>query len=255
MIKHVAFVLSLTSISVFANSTIDSMNSVPDVKNESKKGFHGQVGLGAINKSEYLGSDDSETIAVPLINVSYNDTFYFKLNRLGAWFYKNNQGFRVGGVITTQGGYDKEDLPKNYQLFDRDSTTLIGVNAQYKRGMFSAEAGFLLGTGDNAKDDEGSEGGKLYVQAGYTFVATSQYTLTGTVKIENWNEDLVEYYCGNKDSAMNVTAGVIGTYNINKKWTLIGAATVTSMGDEITDSPIVVNDSSNMLLIGATYSF
>ncbi len=255
MIKYAALALSLTSISVFASSTIDSMNSVPDVRNESKKGFHGQVGLGVINKSEYLGADDSETIAVPLINVSYNDTFYFKLNRLGAWFYKNNQGFRVGGVITTQGGYDKEDLPKNYQLFDRDNTTLIGINAQYRKGLFSAETGYLVGTGDNTKDDKGSEGGKFYAQASYTFLATSQYTLTGTVKVENWDEDLVEYYYGNKDAAMNVTAGIIGTYNINRKWTLLGAVTVTSVGDEIADSPISVDDSANMLLIGATYSF
>ena len=161
MIKYAALALSLASVSVCANSTIDSMSNIPDIKNESKKGFHGQVGLGVINKAEYLGSKNSETLAVPLINVSYNDTFYIKLNRLGAWFYKNNQGFRVGGVITMQGGYEKEDLPKNYQLFDRENTTLIGVNARYQKGMFSTEAGFLVGTGDNNKDDEGSEGGKF----------------------------------------------------------------------------------------------
>ena len=74
--------------------------------------------------------------------MSYNDTFYIKLNRLGAWFYKNDQGFRIGGVITMQCGYDKKKLPKNYHLFDRESTTLVGVNARYQKGIFSAEASF-----------------------------------------------------------------------------------------------------------------
>ena len=39
MIKYTALALSLVSVSISANSTIDSMNNIPDVKNESKKGF------------------------------------------------------------------------------------------------------------------------------------------------------------------------------------------------------------------------
>lgn len=256
MIKYAALALSLASVSAFATSTVGSMNSVPDVNSDSKKGFHGQIGLGAASMPEYIGAKDSETVGVPLINVSYNDTFYFKFNRLGAWFYKNDNGFRVGGVLTRQAGYDKGDLPTSLKFIgDRDDTMLVGINAAYKKGMFSAEAGFLAGTGDNKKTDEGSEGGKFYVQAGYTFLATPKYTLTGMVKLENWDEDLVQYYYGAKDASTNVTVGLVGTYKLTNKWTLLGAVTATSLGDEIADSPIVEEDSSNMVLIGATYSF
>ena len=113
----------------------------------------------------------------------------------------------------------------------------------------------MVGTGDNNKDDEGSEGVKAYVQASYTFLATRQYSLTGTIKVENWNEDLVEYYYGNKDSAMNISAGVLGTYKINKKWTLLGAATEVSIGDKIIESAIFVNSFSSMIVPGVTHSF
>jgi outer membrane scaffolding protein for murein synthesis (MipA/OmpV family) len=256
MIKYAALALSLVSVTVFANSTLGSMSNLPDVKNEAKKGFHGQVGLGLANVSEYIGGKDTENIVIPLINVNYNDTFYIKFNRLGAWFYKNDNGIRVGGVLTRQAGYNKGDLPDNLtNRVGKEDTTLVGINAQYKKGMFSAEAGFLMGTGDNGKDDEGSEGGKFYVEAGYTFLATPQYTLTGLVKFSKWDEDIVEYYYGTKHASTNVTVGLVGTYKLSDKWTMLGSVTSTSLGDEIADSAIAEDDSSNMILLGATYSF
>jgi len=256
MIKYIALAISLVSVSALANSTLDSMSNLPDVKGEANKGFHGQVGLGLANMPEYIGSNNTENIAVPLINVNYNDTFYIKFNRLGAWFYKNDNGFRVGGVLTRQAGYDKGELPQNLtNRMGKEDTTLVGINAQYKKGMFSAEAGFLAGMGDNGKNDEGSDGGKFYAQAGYTFLATPQYTLTGMVKIAKWDEDIVEYYYGTKHASTNVTLGLVGTYKVNDKWTVLGMATTTSLGDEIADSAITEDDSSNMILIGATYSF
>ncbi len=256
MIKYAALAFSLVSVPVFANSTLSSMSNVPDVKSEAKKGFNGQVGLGLTNVSEYIGAKNTESIFVPLVNVNYNDTFYIKFNRLGAWFYKSDNGFRVGGVLTRQAGYDKNELPDNLiNKVRKEDTTLVGVNAQYKKGKFSAEAGFLMGTGDNGKNNEGSEGEKFYAQAGYTFLATAQYTLTGMVKLEKWDEDLVEYYYDTKETSTNVTVGLVGTYKLNDKWTMLGAVTATSLGDEIADSAIAEDDSSNMILLGATYSF
>ena len=256
MIKYAALALSLISVSVLANSTLGSMSNVPDVKNEAKKGLHGQVGLGFANMSEYIGAKNTENIFVPLLNVSYNDTFYIKFNRLGAWFYKSDNGFRVGGVLTIQAGYDKSELPDNLiNKIGKEDTTLVGINAQYKKGMFTAEAGFLTGTGDNGKNNEGSEGGKFYAQAGYTFLATPQYTLTGMVKLAKWDEDLVEYYYDTKNASTNVTVGLVGTYKLTDKWTMLGAVTATSLGDEIVDSAMVEDDSANMILVGATYSF
>jgi len=256
MFKYAVLALSLVSVSVFADSTLGSMSNLPDVKSEAKRGLHGQVGLGLANTSEYIGAKNTENIFVPLLNVNYNDTFYIKFNRLGAWFYKSDNGFRVGGLLTRQAGYDKNELPDNLiSKVGKEDTTLVGINAQYKKGLFTAEAGFLTGTGDNGNNDEGSEGGKLYAQAHYTFLATSQYTLTGTVKVSKWDKELVEYYYDSKGASTNFTVGLVGTYKLTDKWTMLGAVTATSLGDEITDSAIGEDDSSSMILIGATYSF
>ncbi|NMP30289.1 MipA/OmpV family protein [Thalassotalea sp. M1531] len=250
MIKYITLALGLASASAFAASTVGEMSEIPSTAAESKKGFHGQIGLGVANLPEYVGGDETESIALPLINVSYNDRFYFKFNKLGGWFYKSDKGFRVGGLITTHRGYDAKDIPDTYNwVGDRDDSIMAGVNVVYRRGKFASEVGYLSDVSDE------SDGAKFYVQASYTFLANRTYTLTAMGKIESQDEDLVGYYYGNNESATNATIGLIGTYKLSDRWSLLGAVTATSLGDEIADSPIVEDDSYNMALVGATYSF
>lgn len=264
MIKYLTLALGLASTAAMATSTIGATTKIPDVKSESKQGFHGQIGLAAASVPEYIGGKDNETRGLPLINVSYNDRFYFKYNRLGAWIYKNDS-FRVGGMITAHAGYDKSDLPSDLRdnlYFDREDSTMAGINAAFKKGMFSAEVAFLTDVSDE------SEGSKFTAQAGYTFFANAKATGTVIAKVENMDDDMASYYysafadgatVGNPvyeaEGTTNFTLGVVGTYRINQKWTAIGAVTATSLGDEIGDSPIVEDDSYNMVLVGATYSF
>lgn len=253
MIKYTALALALASTSAMAN-----LDSIPDVENGAKKGFHGSVGIAVASMPEYVGGDDAETTALPLINVSYNDTFYFKYNRLGAWAYKGDNGFRVGGVITQHKGWESSDgdLLENYK--DRDASTMAGVNVAYAKGMFNSEAGYVVDVSDE------SDGAKFYAQATYTMLATPKYTLSIVAKVEALDDDLTEYYYSGfnednsiyvADAATNVTLGLIGTYNINKKWKVIAAVTATSLDDEIADSPLVEEDTHNIALIGASYSF
>jgi outer membrane protein len=264
MIKYAALALSLASVSALASSTLGSMESVPDVANDSKQGFHGQVGLAVASMPEYVGGEDAEGTGIPLINVSYNDRFYFKFNRLGAWVYKGDNGFRVGGVITTHQGWESSDGDALKGRTDREDTTMVGINAEYKKGMFTAEVGFLQGMGDEDDYDDGSDGGKFYVQASYTIIAKPKYTLTLAAKVESLDDDMASYYYSGiksdnsvyiADATSNVTLAAIGTYKLTPKWTLMGAVTATSLGDEIADSPVAEDDTYNMVLLGATYSF
>lgn len=257
MFKYAALALSLAAVPAMA-STLGDMDSIPDVNNKAKQGFHGQVGLAVASMPEYMGGDDAETTGVPLINVSYNDTFYFKYNRLGAWAYKADNGFRVGGVIMQHKGWESGDGDLLDEYKDRDPSTMAGINAAYKTGMFSSEFGYVSDISDE------SEGAKFYAQASYTMLATPKYSLTVAAKVEALDEDLVKYYySGNEangdryyaDSTTNVTLALIGTYNISEKWKVIAAVSATSLGDEIEDSPLVEDDAYNMALLGATYSF
>jgi len=249
MIKYITLALALATTSVFAASTVADMSDVK-AASQNKRGFNGQIGLGVANLPKYVGGDDTETIAIPLINVNYNDRIYFNFNKLGGWLYKSNNGFRVGGLITIHQGYDAKDVPDKYNwVGDREHSVMAGLNVAYNQGRLSTEAGYLTDVSDE------SEGTKFYVQASYTFLANATYTFTAMGKIEHQDEDLVNYYYGVNDSGTNASIGLIGTYKLSQRWSLLGAVTVATLDDNIIDSPIVEGDSYSMALLGATYSF
>jgi len=251
MIKYLALAIGLASTSAFAASTVGNMSEIPTTTSDSKKGFHGQVGLGVASMPEYIGGEDNESVGVPLINVSYNDRFYFKFNKLGAWVFKSDNGFRVGGLITAHRGFDAKDVDVNRPAYDREDSTMAGVNMQFTRGKFSSEAGILKDVSDE------SEGAKMYIQAGYTFLANAKYSMTAMAKIESLDDEMAGYYYRNYESTVNATLGLVGTYKITDRWTLLGAVTATSLGDEATEgtNTWVTEDSYSQALIGATYSF
>lgn len=253
MKKLLAASLLLVSGSALAGSGVaGSVSQVPGQYAPKQSGWHVQLGAAALNAPEFPGMDDTETTAVPLLNVSYNDTFYFEFNKLGVWLWKpEDTGFRIGLVAQSRKGYDKGDgpIPNN----DVDDTALAGVRAKWKSGKFVIE-GSVLGS------SESDSGGEAHIQARYTFLASQTGTLTGFVRFEALSEDAVDYFYyderdANIDNATNSSVGVIGTYNINSKWTILGAVMATSYGDSISDAPGVTEDSGTAALLGATYTF
>lgn len=249
--KKTLMALALLSTSSLAAS-VNDVNQLPDNNEQAKKGLHGQVGLALASLPEFIGSDDNKTTVLPVINVSYNDRFYFKFNRLGGWLYKNKNGFRFGGVVTSHSGYDKEDI-QNSELAntwgDRDASFMAGVNAAYRYQKFNIEAGYVTDVSNN------SDGAKFYASTSYTIFADREKTLTLNARLEHLDKDMVRYYYGVDGSTFNATLGVIGTYKLSKSWTAIGALTVSTLGDEISDSIITTDDKANVALIGAVYSF
>ncbi|NTS78087.1 MipA/OmpV family protein [Catenovulum sp. SM1970] len=259
--------ITAASLLAFSGASYANVDEIPDVETDKGSGFHGIVGLGAMNAPEYVGGSENETIAVPLINVNYNDTFYFKFNRAGWKFWKPSEKFFLGLELGRRAGWEKEDLESSFdnienisspQLEERDAIVLAGINAGYKSGRFNAEISILGGSADeNVNDVE--PGGEVVVRASYTFIANEKFTLSAAAKVESLSEDTVEYLYGTPtykgDSTTNATIALVGTYNLNKSWVIMAAAGGTSLGDEIADSPLVADDSQSIALLGAAYKF
>ncbi|KGJ96035.1 MipA/OmpV family protein [Thalassotalea sp. ND16A] len=238
------------------SGVVGSVSDVPDHDASSESGWNASIGLGVVNAPTFAGVDDTESTGVPLINVSYNDTFYFEYNKLGAWVWKpDDTGFRIGVVVQPRKGYDKGDGPIEGR--EIDDTGLAGVRMKWQSGKFGIDAS-LLGS------SEEDSGGEVHITAKYTFLASAKGSLTAMVKLESMSEDAVDYfyYSGgvdtegfSPDSATNASVGVIGTYNLTPRWMLIGAVKATSYDDSISDAPGVTEDSGTTALVGATYKF
>ena len=223
---------------------------------KSDKNWSGMIGLAAMSRPEYIGSDDSEGAGVPVIIVDYKDTAYFKVNRGGYWFWKPNEQFRAGAVVKIRTGAweDDDDSIEDLNLpsgFDEpDTQAEPGVNAMYKNGRFMGEVQITSGEDVN-----------LTVLLDYDFIQTKENLLRLHFEVETLGEDEVQYQWYGDDSsygnddATNVSIGLIGMHTLNPSWKLLYGAVAKSLDDEIDDSPIGQEDSYNTAFVGALWVF
>ena len=249
MKKFAALTLGMLSMTAYANTSVTGISQAP-VTEPTEQGWQGQMGLGLLAIPEYFGSSSAETMAMPLINMSYNDTYYMNIGTLGAWLYKNDNGFRAGTIITSHRGVREEDLAEEHIGYgNRHDSIMGGFNIAYRQGRFNAE---LQVTSDISGQ---SNGNKLLAQASYTFLATQDYTLTAIASVENIDSDMVDYYYDVDSSTVNYSAGLAGTYNLNQDWSIFAIALHTRLGDEISDSAIAERDHGTIGILGLTYKF
>jgi outer membrane scaffolding protein for murein synthesis (MipA/OmpV family) len=260
--KPIARIAAIAMLSAFSGmalaDTISDAGAIPDYGTDrSDDDWSGMVGLALLSAPEYQGGDDTESNAAPVVIVDYQDTFYFKVNRGGYWFWKPDDSLRVGALLKIRSGAWEEDDDEIEDLgpipsgFDEpDSQAEVGVNLQYKMGMATFEVQATSGEDLNIA-------GTL----DYRFLQSEKSTLTGRIGFESLGEDTVKYnWYGDSsafsvDSAFNTSLALIGTYMLNPEWSLIYGAQTTSFDDEIDDSPIVSEDTYTIAFFGATWLF
>ena len=244
--------LALAGGGVSGVESVDAQHSA-----QGDKDWSGMIGLAALYKPEYIGSDDTEGAALPIIIVDYKDTAYFKVNRAGWWFWKANENFRVGAVLQIRpAAWDDDDdsiddvkpFPSGFD--EPDTGVEPGINARYKIDRFTAEAQVTVGEDTN-----------MALDLKYNLMQTAQFVVTAKLGFEYLGEDQVNYgWYGDKgsldsDSATNVTLGLTAIQTLNPSWKLLYGVQATSLDDEIDDSPVGQDDTYTVAFFGAAYSF
>ena len=253
-----AVVLGSMSSLALAGGGLSGVESVDaQATEDSEKNWTGLIGLAVASKPEYWGSDDTEGAALPVIIVDYKDTAYFKVNRAGYWFWKPNENFRVGAILKIRSAaWDKSDdsiddvkpLPGGFD--EPDTQVEPGINARYKKDRFGAELQLTVGEDTN-----------MSVDLQYNIMQSAKFVLQGKLGVEFLGEDQVNYsWYGDKgsldnDSATNVSVGLLGIQTLNPSWKLFYGVNVTSLDDEIDDSPVGQDDTYTVAFFGAGYSF
>jgi outer membrane scaffolding protein for murein synthesis (MipA/OmpV family) len=178
-----------------------------------------------------------------------NGLAIFTDSKLSQWFWQqNNQNLQIKNI-----GYDLQNVESIHSSVAQTTAATEQVNAAYINGRFSANTGYLT---------ENNEAAKFFLQSSYVVFTNYKFNLTVTAKIEALDTERVQHYYGAISpeldiSEMNTNAslGLVGTYQLSPKWTIIGSLTSTALADDIADSPLVEHNKYNMALIGTTYSF
>ncbi|NQZ80351.1 MAG: MipA/OmpV family protein [Colwellia sp.] len=216
--------LSLLTLSLQVTAKSNSVNSVIDIED---------------NVSGELSNEGNQTL--------------FTNKDLNTWFWaQNNQNLQIKNISSV---FQKQVSNFSYTATEvyNQTDTEKQVNAAYINGRFSAQTGYLI---------DQNEAAKFFVQSSYLVFTNYKLNITVTAKIEALDTERVQHYYGVinpnvyiSDTNTNATLGLIGTYELSPKWTIIGALTSTALANDIADSPLIEHNKYNMALIGTTYSF
>lgn len=246
--------ISDTQLGTNSNDNSESISTNNGSKKVRVTNFSQQLGLAAISIPEQVAGQHENILSSIFDTNEESLNHHFSYNRAGHWFYQNKKATVWLGRLTSTNSNLTDALNNN------TTSNAKGLNAALNYGRLSMETA-LITENSNIEDS-----GKFYLQGTYTLIQQSSFNIAITAKVETLSENNVNYYFGNNSQleqgqslmdyqAKNTTLGLIGTYEVTPKWTVIGAFTSTMLDKDIKQSPLVNNGNVNIALIGTSYSF
>lgn len=215
--------------------------------------------LAANRDAPYVGLDEG-LLFTPLVRFE-GERFHIRGLRGGAELYRTGQFSFDGFMAVRLDGYQAKDSPFLTGMDDRDFSLDGGLAAQWtnpKVGQVElAVATDLLGR------SHGEE-----VQLSYTaLVKRFGWTFIPSVSVQWQNEALLDYYYGVRQNEAlpgrpAYTAGsavtpqflLLATHPLGEHWNIYTYLGYSWLPSEITDSPIVDEDSRATVMLGLAYA-
>lgn len=249
-----AIAAALTHTSAVA-ATISASPDVAPSKNQQSSLEVG-LGVGALNTA-YADYDD-ETTGIPLIFFN-SKNFYFEGIEGGYKIIENRQS-RLS-VFLSMGAEEFDAGNSDYDgLEDRDRSVMAGVRYRHMARWGILDAKVAADVSDE------SEGTIARISYGYPFRPSEQFTIMPRGFVKWMSSDYADYYYGVSEeesglasyapgSSMKYGAELIATYQINKKWKVLGGGRVTMLDSDLEDSPMLDDDVESLIFAGVTYKF
>ncbi|ALQ09496.1 MULTISPECIES: MipA/OmpV family protein [unclassified Pseudoalteromonas] len=219
------------------------------------------VGAGLISTESPYAGTDNRTLLLPMINYEGE-----KLTFRGfALDYKlvENKGFNWSVILEPGQFFDSSDsdLAEIKALDDRKISLYAGSKVSYTTGYGSLSASAshdILGHGDGAK---------LKARYSYPFKLSKQIMLIPSFGVELSSSKVSNYYYGvtkgesntfdayELGSTVNYNAGMLLSYQLNKKWNVSAMINYTQLDSDIEDSPIIDTSSISTAMMSVSYQF
>jgi len=252
--------LLLLGMSAFADNYENSFDSV---SSDSAIGAmqKNSLGIGAAYTESLYSGVDSETHAIPLLNLKYQ-RFFLKGFTLGFNAIQTEKMSADLVLIPLFQGYDASDSDDLSGMDDRGPSAYLGpqVTVRMKPINLTAFA---------AQDVTGRTTGAIAgAKVGTGLPLSNKLVLVPSIGATYWDSDVTDYYFGVKDSEATSTRAA---YSPSGTWVYTGSVSAmyeltqsflarltysyTYYGSEIDDSPITDKDSANTVMLGVSYLF
>lgn len=265
MKRVVAIVMLIVSMGANAGG-IDDLAIIPMLEQvDEPEGLHGMVIPAVVSLPKYSGSVTPEAAFVPLINVSYNDTLYFNVHRLGVWFpwRSKDKTVRAGLLVEQQRGFEASDGVLVTGLPEREPATEAGINIAWQSPIGYFDAAYLADVSDT---HEGSAVKLLFTT---TLTEVGKLHVKASGGYERMSKRAIGYYYGVKasevtatrplyeatDSTIHTYLALNARYQLNRSWSLNAHVGNNKMGEQIERSPIVDRTNVTVSWIGIGWHF
>lgn len=236
------------------------VTSTLDQKIDQQQNF--AIGMtSSIVQRPFVGVDDQNA---SLLYLSYRyNSFYVEGLDIGYNLYKTDK-LKID-VLGTPRFYEVEPaFADNGELNGLDKTKptyLAGISMQIA-------ANKITYTFQALHDLVESDGNEFVLQASKSFKLANHITLSPSAGLTYQDANLVDYFYGvqanevranralySADSSINYNAMLHAKWNVSKHIEMIGQLRYEVLGDGITDSPIVNEDSLYFITLGLLYRF
>lgn len=224
-----------------ANDKIDRDTETPIPRSKNLYG----VGVAVLPKTS--GSDEFRLMALPIINANYADRFYINALQAGVWLLdSDDKRLRLGLSAQAKFGWDAGDGRLTRGMRDRDFTVEIGPALRWQTdfGTINAQWGFDAGGASN--------GQTVDLQFIKNIYRDNTFKLNGSVGLTWSDKKFNDYYFGvsasealssrpeySAGSSVEYKAGLNGSYLVGTSHYILFGASMTRLGDQQANSPIV----------------
>lgn len=229
------------------------------------KGLHGEVLAAMVVRPKYSGSESSSAVALPLINISYNDSLYFNVRRLGYWlpWQSEDKTVRFGLLAEQQRGFKASDGALLRGLSERKSATEAGVNIAWDSPIGYLDVAYLSDVSNT------HDGSAVKLMFSTRLIERGRLQIRASGGYERMSQRAVQYYYGIKanevtatrplydatDSTIHTYFALDARYRLNRQWSLNGHLSNNKMGQQIQNSPIVDKTNVTVAYIAAGWHF
>jgi outer membrane protein len=257
--------LKMTALSIAA--MVCSMSSLAQPPEQD--GWEFGLGIAGMTSQKPYKDIDRTTMAIPVIQAEnkyirlFGPTLDFKLPSLHLG-ESQELNFNLSAEYDF-GAYDKDDIkdtPILNGMQQRKGGVWAGAKVEWKNDIVDINAAWLADVSGKSKGQRASLGlektfhvGERVMLTPYvtgTFLDKKYVDYTYGVRQHEARPDRPEYH---GDSAFQVEYGARGMYLFDMKNSMFIDVAVTSLSDEIKDSPIVDSAMENRIMLGYLYRF
>ena len=225
---------------------------------EAKDGWNGTAGAGPIAFPKYVGGKSAQVWPIPLLSINYDETFYVEIERVGVYVLaSDDKKVGLGLAVEPRFGFSAKDGARLAGMATRRDSLEGGPTFDWDFDVIAFSVAWFTDL------NRSSHGNSLRASIYKPILKNEHWDFGALLAFDRMNGKLVNYYFGVRPSeatssrpgyqsgaGTNVSIGLSGTYNLDKRHALMFGASLARLSKSAANSPIAETNRSTVYYLG-----